>query len=290
MNPLKLLRWFNIHRHDNYPPDACEFVVEPLETRRLLTGTVAVSFSNSGVLTLRGDNASNRVEVYTIGADTYVSGVATYLRYDGMISSAINLGTSPIVDVRINMRGGDDWVSLTNVAIADDLRVTMGAGTDNLDILDTHVQDDTRIAMGAGEDFVHTLISSFGDRYVEVLGNSPDHSRHGNSVFGGQSSWNAGSGDDMVYLVSTQHAAPVTFNMGSGNDLAHFSQADIQGRFRLVQGSGDDLTQFDKQIIVEPFEINGGGGYDRFVYNLFDPGFTLIEFTSVEEVGPGAVT
>ncbi|MEM8679520.1 MAG: hypothetical protein AAGF97_09230 [Planctomycetota bacterium] len=129
-----------------------ELGLEPLETRRLLAGQVAVTGNAAGDIVITGDNSDNdiRLVLDQVGFASYlvVEGHnGTQIEFDGNTGNTQSIpisrqGPNFLInrDVRIQMRGGDDvvdvraWLPVGSLTIQRDLSVNMGSGRDTFTI------------------------------------------------------------------------------------------------------------------------------------------------------------
>jgi hypothetical protein len=167
--------------------------VQSLETRQLLTGTVNVSISTAGDVTLNGDRFDN---------DVAVNVNATHITLTGHYGTLIKVGKSAAVanvvlplpslvrDVNVNLHGGNDKLSLNtsaNTSIRRDVIINTGIGDDKVNVFPDGstltVGRNVQVATGTGKDLVDVTTSNGGAFVVK-----------------GDLSIDTGLGDDAVVL------------------------------------------------------------------------------------------
>ena len=125
--------------------------VESLENRTVLTGNVTAVVSH-GSLVVTGDAADNGITITQVDSDSF--------QIAGDASTTINgqsLGTPVVLDgiaknVLVDMKSGNDSVSLDGLSIQRNLVVNGGSGNDEIALTDVFVRLNTVLRGGAGND------------------------------------------------------------------------------------------------------------------------------------------
>lgn len=160
--------------------------LEDLEERLVMAGDVTAAVIG-GDLVINGDALGNGVVVSQIDSDSWaVSG-----RYQAGGSTRINGQYGGVQlhgvtdDVRIDLNGGDDYVSLSGF-VQDDLVINTDSGDDRVEINWSAIGDDVIINTGSGADNIRITNTDVGHIGDDGGNNDVDI--------------NAGSGYDVVWL------------------------------------------------------------------------------------------
>src|SRR5689334_6461121 len=134
----------------------CKF--ESLENRQMMAGDVVASV-HAGTLFIKGDQYNNGITI-TAGAlpnqviitGTNIAGVGTNV--NGLLNTpvAINNVTK---DIRINMKAGNDTVTVNNLNVFGSMKVNMGAGVDTFNLVNGSVIcGDLKVVTGGSADTI----------------------------------------------------------------------------------------------------------------------------------------
>ena len=215
-----------------------------LPTAALAAGNVLVSVQN-GHLLIQGDNGDNNIILIESGvagrAGTTVNGERRTFIPDGVTK-----------DVRIDMKGGDDFVRVelpgTNFAISHNLVIRTGEGDDNIELLQVRVPNETRISTEEGNDIV------FVDGVTRF-----------------------------TQFFRSDFIGKFVLRTGTGDDLFEFHNATFHGEVDAMLGGGIDgacTTQDSEFLSPHLARFDGGGpsGFpgDGFVSPTLE--FTLVGF------------
>lgn len=222
-----------------------------LETRALLAGTVLVTVSAAGDITITGDNKDNQIglDVTPDGVFVYSEDNRTKIKVNGENLGVVDEGQliaedgSEIRSIRIDMKNGDDYVDLNfiggegglSVDIANNIDVKLGNGDDEFDFdLDGDVSvtigGNFKIDTGTGSDIVDIDDDSFVDTLVvngllEIL---------------------TGSGSDAIFATFQDFTAGnVKIDTGADSDYIEIEfegAAVIEGALTVSTGNEDDAV------------------------------------------------
>jgi hypothetical protein len=277
--------------------------IQVLETKSLPTGTVTVSLSGSGDLYIRGDNNPNELEVQVFGGQLSVTGLNNTLIKLGNAAPAANISVPvPAVlrDVKIDLRGGDDVLSLTSVDALDverNLDINTGSGNDEVEIFAENtlsvgrnawiyteggndivslntlaggsfvIGRDAEIKTGSGEDAV-ALVDR--DRFSGVTNTADLLAVPNNTATAGAQSIRAGR--DLKISTQGDNDKIAVLGAEAGRDfsiLSGFGRGDVLGVSNLRAGRDLTLNDGDENVlqnvtVVRTLSINSGNGNDRF--------------------------
>ena len=253
------------------------FLLESLESRRLLAGIVAAEINNAGDLIISGDRDDNDLEV-----DIDVFGNVSIEGRNGTVIDEGNLATSQVSgDIRINLRGGNDELVLSTGQGAfafENLVAQMGTGNDYFGLIDFAATGGVTVVSGAGEDVTNIREGEIdGDVRISSGGGHDINSVGTNTVLRNLS-MHSGAGNDDNYFYGAIAHGRITITTGRGNDAFEATSAcsgctaDSPQPFSVRTGSGDDLVYARDMSVMylglgtalrSPMQISTGGGRDR---------------------------
>lgn len=236
--------------------------VQSLESRQLLTGTVNVSVSRSGDISLIGDRSDNVVFVEISGGNLQLSSQSSNgTRFKTAGQPAASSLTVPlpasIRSLNISLGGGNDelWTTIeSNLTIARDARVDMGAGNDvaYLEVIDSVVSvgQDFRVELGSGDDT--------GSIWMED---------GGRMTVGRDLIANTGSGVDDFSIIDSDllNGADTPQELGSITDntaQANSQWLQIRRDLKIDLGAGDDVLAVIGAETLRDVSVNGAAGTD----------------------------
>lgn len=271
---------------------------EALEQRLPLAGNVTAQVSG-GTLLLFGDGLDNSVSIteganaqqYLItGVPTEIGGATTINGQPAFVANGVRFSTI------VNLRGGNDTLSIADLVVNNDLNITMDTGDDT--VLLGAVPDVSGEAVvfppapprslqvggalivntGAGNDTVDEI--SVAVRYSNVIDTGPGS----DSVFLGADAAelpiplpvggtpagilagaslivNLGDGNDFLTAADLQVGANLHLNDPLGANDISITEAFVKGSTFLVLGSGQDFVTLDT-IRSDLLHINTLGGND----------------------------
>lgn len=271
--------------------------VQALESRALLTGTVAITLTNVGALTITGDSSDNDLTFLVGGEGASIRGDnGTALKVNGTpvaagvefhLADLINNGIT-LKSMTANLGNGNDRLSSIinngiNVTIGGNVTINTGNGNDDVSFSNfghlTIATDDPntsaklQLNLGAGDDFADFLgaegsDSSFnGDGDVSVNGGAGDDDLfvifggEGGAVIGKNLTVDSAAGDDFVEVLNVDFRTNSSTSIG-GNAVINLGA----GNDTLSAGNSDDLFGFifdfgapdNKQPAIE----NGDNRFD----------------------------
>ncbi|MFK7817105.1 MAG: hypothetical protein AB8G99_00180 [Planctomycetaceae bacterium] len=203
--------------------------IQALEDRSLLAGNVLASFSARGDLVLKGDNSGNAVNVQRVDSNIIVQGQ----NWDG-VPTQINGRASAVFPataarhLKINMKGGDDFVSVFRTSFTGNVTANMGSGQDIFSMGGIVTQQEVvlgnvKVNLGSNSS---TFPSTASLGYIGVGGN-------------------------------------VNIKGGSGRQDASVTYAGIVKKLSVNLGKGNDTLTI-RNTSAGSHKLNGGGGLDVF--------------------------
>jgi hypothetical protein len=237
---------------------------EALEGRMLLS---AAPLANNvlvevdlGTLVIRGDALANGLQIK--GADgTYtVTGLVTadgQTTINGDPVNFVKTFTGVTHDVRIDMKGGDDLVSVgpdmpanpplpPPAALPRDLFLDTGNGNDTVTLWDVNVTRNARVATGNGVDRVRMIYTSTGGNLIMNTGDAMDLAGIEGCSIGGALKVNTGTGIDSLALLYDKVFDKANVATGAGDDLLGIHGLEVVRRFGLDTGDGHDTVSVSK--------------------------------------------
>lgn len=256
----------------------CE--VQQLETKQLLTGTVEVSFSNSGDILVDGDQHDNDVTVEVNGNVATVTGNSgTQLKRGNQIVAAgvpVNVQLpSYIRDLRVKMGQGNDTlkvVAKSDIHIRRDVDVNTGAGDDFVSVISDggkiFVGRNASVSTGSGNDtFNVSDAEKFADvdTAAKIRAFQNDTAQAGRQAIriGKDLDIRTGGGTDTVTVLGVEAGDDVDINTGLGHDdLVAVSNLRVGDDFKLLRS---DLTALNNMTVGDTLKISTNGEDDRLV-------------------------
>jgi hypothetical protein len=243
----------------------CSF--EALEGRQMMAGDVTAKISG-GDLVIKGDSLANGI---TIAAGTTAGTVVVTGITAGGSATTVNGGTTAVTlsgftgDLKIDLKGGDDNVSVTGLAVSDDGKIKAGRGADTVSVSDTTFGDDFKTDLGDGDDTL-TLDS------VTVTGRTKIEGHHGD--------------DDTTITDSTFSKLHVSLGRGDDTLTMSGTKATVDTKLNGKKGT----NTFDNNgnntlasLTVKHFNENTDGGSSS-------TGVDLSPVSAITEGGQATVT
>jgi hypothetical protein len=196
---------------------------EALERRVLLAGSVLASVSN-GNLSIYGDVAANAIVLDQSGLNadqvriTAAGGTTINDQADPVIVSGITRG------VGIELRGGDDTVTLNNLSLPGNVWINDDAGANTLTV------DNVQLAKTLNV----KNISSLGATITIA-----------NTTLGKHLRISTGAGGQDVELRSVEVKAKTRIGSGDGADVLTIDDSTFHQSVKLYAGKGADLIEID---------------------------------------------
>ncbi|WP_231131228.1 hypothetical protein [Crateriforma conspicua] len=247
--------------------------VQPLESRKLMAGDVAVDVDISGSrmdVELTGDGLSNGVEVRQIGDYLHINGLnhggaATTIEGQASYVLATKFYTGSqwvsLDDLRIELNGGDDHVLIRDVRMNafthSDLEIRTGRGNDRITMMDVTVLNDIDLDDDAWQD---------GNDYWWMR----------NIDVGGKLEADMGDGFD-TFVASYLDADHLDVNSGRHNDYVSLFGIDVD-ELDVQLSSGNDRLRIDASDAVFA-DLDGGADDD--VLDVNGTGFYANGFNAV---------
>jgi hypothetical protein len=244
------------HAQEPETMNSLELMIEDLERRCMLAGTVTVEVVNEQ-LRLVGDNDSNEVSIHLrLDSDGGVISGGIYgvngtgIQYGGLPGTAVDLSDSGLVfidDININLRNGDNQLLLESTSsihpleLAGDVTIRTGNGNDGITLSDVVIGDDLSIRTKNGDDTVLMFQTETID----------------------QTQIATSGGNDAVYLFETGHGDRLSVNTSRGDDAVLLSNNQLQVASRILLGGGDDALDAANLTLPNGSVARGSGGFDR---------------------------
>lgn len=208
----------------------CKF--ESLENRQMMAGDVMASV-HAGTLFIKGDQFNNGITI-TAGAlpnqviitGTNIAGVGTNV--NGLLNApvAINGVTK---DIQINMKAGNDTVTVNNLTLLGSMKVKMGAGVDTLNIVNgTTICGDLKVVTGGSADTVTVTDSTVQGLAKFRTGGDCDTLDIEDSALG-QLDVRTNQDNDTITLVDTTVTTTTALNGGTGINLLNANTGNFLG-------------------------------------------------------------
>lgn len=239
--------------------------VELLERRTLLTGNVTAAYSH-GDLVLRGDNADNSVAILNDGGNLVIRGSSgTTINGSSDDFVAIMSATNIHDDLRVNLRGGNNTLSLQNVQVGDDVHMRSGRGNDTITIADSQIDDNLLINTAEGNDTVVVQNLNVSEDTRISTGAGSDQVRVSVTRVDDDLRIRSASGDDAIIVSACEIGDDYTIHSGSGDDTINVASTNLSDDLRVSTSSGSDVLVFDEIAVGDDSNIRSGKGDDSVV-------------------------
>lgn len=222
--------------------------VQALESRALLTGTVAITLTNAGALTITGDSSDNDVS-FLVGAEgaSVIGNDGTALKINGVpVAAGVEFHLADLVNngitlksITANLANGDDFM---RVSINDGVSLAVGG---NVTINTGNGDDGVRIDTDSGNLTIATDSPNTFAKLQVNLGAGDDFFDYDGFFFDGEDGGGGGLNID----------GDVSVNGGAGNDdiILDFAGATVIGKNLTVDSAaGDDFVE----VLNEDFRTN----------------------------------
>ena len=194
----------------------CKF--ESLENRQMMAGDVSASV-HAGTLFIKGDNLSNGITI-TAGAipnqviitGTTIAGAGTTVNGITNLPVAVNNVT---MGMKINMKGGNDTVTINNLTLNGTAKINTGAGIDTLIVNASTICGDLNVKTGGSADHVTVNASNVaGQAIFKTQGDCDDLTIVGSTL--GALHTNLSTDNDHLDISNTQVITVTTLEGGDG--------------------------------------------------------------------------
>ena len=271
--------------------------MEQLETRIMPAGTVTAAISNR-VLTIKGDTASNTIDLYQTGyIDEYrLVGNATTLKVNNVTKGFLSFNMNNVDVINISMGDGHDnvFVRGVNSGYGDfdtpkGLKIETGAGNDRLVLKYVNVwENDLNVLLGSGVD---TLDASYvkvdeSDFLVDMSSSDggTDYVKIVNSNVGDDLTvQTALNGNKRVTLESTTVGDLVKVDLSNGVDVVNLNKVNSK-RLDVNLWSGNDKLNIKASKFTQSASLLGGGGNANQLNlwnNVGESGWSKLNFSSI---------
>ncbi|MDX1962319.1 MAG: hypothetical protein SFX18_04155 [Pirellulales bacterium] len=255
---------------------------ETLEERTVLAGNVTLSLS-LGTLTITGDDLANNIAIF---AGTQPGDIVVEGRVDAATGQATTINgtpqatfniTGPIV---IDLRGGNDELTLKNLTSAHSWTINGGEGNDNLSVgmyvaiggapdpnaVDTTLTNALALHGGNGDDTLF-VGRTYGNAAQTITGGEGRDTITVYNNFAGLFNLNAGAGDDNISIGYLTSVALFTADAGEGNDLlSYYGNRTAQDAYFYGRGGIDfialDVNKYDGNLYAD-----SGDGNDTLLFS-----------------------
>jgi hypothetical protein len=238
--------------------------VEHLEERCVPAGNVLVDVNDAGDLIVTGDVRNNTIRLTQSGNDFFVEGIGTDI--NGL---AVNITVTVTRDIRIDMAGGSDEVSIIGdgSSAIRDLRFNGGTGDDLLDVTGLALSRDFS-ATGRDDNDISITSSTIGRDALFDFRKANDNSLAlGSVLVQGDVNYKGSLQTDTLRLhSSTDVLGDVVVRLGHSDSNANsleISSSSIGGDVDVTGGrDGDDLTIASANISGSVLFRGRAGGDD----------------------------
>jgi len=258
------------------------FGMEVLETKAMMAGDVAVSFSG-GELNIQGDVFDNSLEVVqaangnlTVRGLLDANGIATTING----RAAVSFPAAVVSKSQISLADGNDSVSIRNVSIGSDLKIDSGAGNDRVTTsglrVGVVVGSSAEILTGVGNDIVTISNTSVTGDLVADTGEGADTVTVNNgSLIGKTAKAITGAGNDVVRFVNSTVNGTLEAQTDVGNDTVTITGVTVRESMLVDTGEGADRITIRDSSATADISAVAGSGNDTVIVERVDSGASV---------------
>lgn len=269
-------------------PEICselEFLVEPLESRTLLSGNVSASLVGDH-LVIKGDEFDNQVTLRFDNGNTVLVGQDATTINGQSTDFVVRTGSNTIEgNLLVRLRDGNDqFVIDDGISLQRSARILTGRGDDSVGIGASTIGRKLKVITYRGDDTVamngttaHKVFISThkGNDAVsiddaQITRTLRGYTGSGDDAFVVRNSTtnrfrsHLGRGNDDLIVQDSNIAGSLKAKTKSGDDFVSIESNTIGGRNVVKTGSGDDSVQFTgNNVIAGKNKVKGGSGIDQ---------------------------
>lgn len=271
--------------------------VELLEDRALPAGNVNV-FITGGVLTILGDNASNRIRITQPAAFNLLISPGDFSTTINGSPGSVSLITGGVSRVVIDLKGGDDVLEISPgggiVVFNAPVFINTGTGADSVLIEDIVAHNHFTIDTGNQNDTVILRSPSrplqFNRDLTIFTGQGNDVLTALNVVLRGSLRFATAQQNDQVRLQNVVVGGEFSANLGSGADFLALNQTEVRGQAFISGDAGDDQViitrgQFDFSLRINTSQAPAFFASDNDFVNIHN---TYVAGDVIVSTGKGA--
>jgi hypothetical protein len=234
-----------------------------------MLAVITAGVDAGGTLTIEGTETDDIVTITGVGVGTGVYSVTTQ---QGLQPAQTQTVTG-VTNISVNLRAGNDRLTMNNVYLIGSIIVDMESGNDtvtlgNADVVST--QQDLDVDLGTGNDLLDgKRIFIAGDQILGGGDGDDDMIFDGfaspftlGTSAAGSANWTGGNGDDTVHVVYAFIVGAWTIDLGAGNDSLNVFGSAASGDVTYFGGAGIDGLTVDTNFFDANQLLDGGGDGD----------------------------
>jgi len=238
--------------------------------------TTTVTVDSNGNLIIEGTSDDDTVTITGVGTGTGNYIVTTQQGSGPIVTTNVS---GVVNDIRVNLRAGDDHLTMNNVYIRGSIVIDMESGEDtvilgNVDVVSSQL--DLDVDLGSENDVLNGRRIFIGRNQILVGGDGNDEFRFdgvaspftlGTSA-GGNANWIGGNGNDTVHVIYAFIVGAFAIDLGAGTDSLDIFGSAVSGNVTFLGGVGNDNLRVDTNFFDASLLIDGGADNDTiFVAN-----------------------
>jgi hypothetical protein len=234
--------------------------------------TITVSVQN-GQLKVEGSSDDDIVTITGIPAGVPGTGMYEVTTQQGSQLPQTQTVTGVTGDIRVNLRAGNDQLTMNNAFVNGAIVIEMESGNDtvtlgNLDVVST--AQDLAVNLGAGNDVLDGKRIFIGRDQLLVGGDGDDSFTFdgiespftlGTSA-AGNANWLTGEGDDTVHVVYAFIVGAFAIDLGGGTDSLDIFGSAVSGNVVFLGGVGSDSLTVDTNFFDAAVFLDTGADND----------------------------
>ncbi|MEM8679870.1 MAG: hypothetical protein AAGF97_11000 [Planctomycetota bacterium] len=229
---------------------AADFLVEPLEQRRLLAASVVTNAS--GDVRITSDNSDTDVEIVDTPAGVVVN-------VDGQLEATL---TTPLRNLTVRTKAGDDSVQV-DAPVSGRLQISLGDGQDTVTLSDKIDGSEAPVAsinLGSGQNALTTLGELTS---LTVVGGNDGNQVDVDGV-SERLNVRLGRGSDHVVIHEVAQSTRISLGSGTSSDVDElYLNGGVGERLNVSLGNGTNYAHLAANTKLN--RINGGRDADHVV-------------------------
>jgi hypothetical protein len=234
---------------------------------------VIVTVNSEGKLIIEGTNDNDIVTITGIPPGVAGSGMYLVTTKQGVQPQQTQTVSGVTGDICVNLRGGNDQLTMNNVYVNGSIIIEMESGNDTVTLGDLDVvssSEDLEVNLGTGNDELNgrrnfiggdqTLVGGDGDDTFTFEGIASPFTLGTSAA--GNANWVTGEGNDTVTVLYAFIAGAFAIDLGGGTDSLDIFGSAASGNVVFLGGAGSDTLTVDTNFFDAALLVDTGADND----------------------------